>query len=72
MHIFTGIVIWILAAVILLGLGYALRGLIHREMVASREEVESYVIRLSSAISKEGLAVKDEVAKVLSELRAKL
>jgi hypothetical protein len=59
-------------AVVCLGLGYGVRGWIHKHLIASHEEVESWAQRIGTALAKGEADLRADVGKVLTELRAKL
>lgn len=65
---FAGIVV----AIGCMGIGYGLRGWIHKHLIASHEEVESWAQRLGAALTKAETDLRTEVSKIVSELRAKL
>lgn len=68
MHIL--ILIALLLAVF--GAGYAVRGWVHRELAAGKEELSSWGTRIENALRKGESDLRGDVSKILSEIRAKL
>jgi hypothetical protein len=60
------------AFVVALVLGYAFRGWIHGELIASKSELTSFATRLENSLASDEKTVRTVVNNVLSDIRKKL
>ena len=70
MHLPLWIIVFGIPALLLIG--YGIRGLVHRELVATKTEVFCWIQSLEKALAKDAANAKSDVAALVRELRAKL